>query len=182
LESNGDFEKVSFLLATTDPRSWIFQPASVRASTSSEAQSKAKLTTELPYKSAIRDEASETGAVQRHFTWSPTALFRFSALTYNGHMIHYSDSWCQEVEGFPGPVVHGPLNLISMLDFWRDVHGNGGGDQQPPTSIRYRALAPLYAGSPYMIEAGTPNAQDGDVEVLVKSGDGTVNMKGVIVA
>jgi hypothetical protein len=33
-----------------------------------------------------------------------------------------------------------------------------------------------------MIEAGTPNAQDGDVEVLVKSGDGTVNMKGVIVA
>jgi hydroxyacyl-ACP dehydratase HTD2-like protein with hotdog domain len=154
----------------------------VRASTSSEAQSKAKLTTELPYKSAIRDEASETGAVQRHFTWSPTALFRFSALTYNGHMIHYSDSWCQEVEGFPGPVVHGSLNLVSMLDFWRDVNGNGGGDQQPPTSIRYRALAPLYAGSPYMIEAGTPNEQDGDVEVLVKSGDGTVNMKGVIVA
>jgi hydroxyacyl-ACP dehydratase HTD2-like protein with hotdog domain len=147
----------------------------VRASTSSEAQSKAKLTTELPYKSAIRDEASETGAVQRHFTWSPTALFRFSALTYNGHMIHYSDPWCQEVEGFPGPVVHGPLNLIN-------VHGNGGGDQQPPTSIWYRALAPLYAGFPYMIEAGTPNAQDGDVEVLVESGDGTVDMKGVIVA
>jgi hypothetical protein len=80
-------KKFPVLLTTTGSRSWIFQPASVRASTSSEAQRKATITTELPYKSAIRDEASETGTIQRHFTWSPTALFRFSALTYNGHMV-----------------------------------------------------------------------------------------------
>lgn len=95
-------------------------------------------------------------------------------------MIHYSDPWCRDVEGFPGLVVHGPLNLINMLDLWRDEHGKAG---ELPSSINYRALAPLYAGTSYIIEAGRMvgvEGQENKCQVLVKSGDGVVNMKGDI--
>src|SRR5271168_4480777 len=61
------------------------------------------------------------GSHTRDFTQTPVSLFRFSALTFNGHKIHYSKEWCQQVEGHRDIVVHGPLNLINMLDFWRDT-------------------------------------------------------------
>jgi hydroxyacyl-ACP dehydratase HTD2-like protein with hotdog domain len=80
--------------------------------------------------------------------WSPTSLFRFSALTFNAHKIHYNEDWTNNVEGHPGLVVHGPLNLINILNFWQDFHGKGAF----PTSINYRALSPLYAGQKYLIQ------------------------------
>ena len=64
-------------------------------------------------------------------------------------MIHYNETWTRAVEGHPNVVVHGPLNLINTLDYWRDLHSNGDG---PPRSISYRALSPIYAGEEYMIK------------------------------
>jgi hydroxyacyl-ACP dehydratase HTD2-like protein with hotdog domain len=96
-------------------------------------------------------------------------------------MIHYSDPWCRHVEGFAAPVVHGPLNLINKLDLWRDKHGTDG---RMPTSITYRALAPLYAGSPYMIKfRGAPEikGENKEQQLSVSSGEDTVNMRGNIV-
>lgn len=87
------------------------------------------------------------GKHTRDFTQSPVTLFRFSALTFNGHKIHYNKEWCQTVEGHRDLVVHGPLNLINMIDFWRDVHG---GDAFP-RRINYRATNPIYAGEKYRI-------------------------------
>lgn len=84
---------------------------------------------------------------QRRFHWSPVALFRFSALTFNAHMIHYNESWTRNIEGHPAVVVHGPLNLIGMMDYWRDVHGGG----KEAREISYRALSPLYAGDQYAV-------------------------------
>jgi hypothetical protein len=101
-----------------------------------------------------------TDALLRSFRWSPVALFRFSALTFNGHMIHYSDPWCRNVENHPKPVVHGPLNLIGMMDFWRDTYGKHDGDA--PQKISYRALSPLYAGDVY-----TMAMKEGDGKVTV---------------
>lgn len=83
------------------------------------------------------------------------ALFRFSALTFNAHMIHYNESWTRNVEGHPAVVVHGPLNLIGMLDYWRDVHAADG---KQPSEITYRALSPLYAGDEYDVR--TESASD----------------------
>ena len=115
---------------------------------------------------------------QRYYRWSPIALFRFSALTYNGHMIHYSEPWCYDKESFPGLVVHGPLNLINMLDYWRDHHGK---DAKKVKSITYRALAPLFAGSSYQIGLSqNGKGQENYHDVLVSSGDGAVNMRGEI--
>ena len=82
----------------------------------------------------------------REFFQTAVSLFRFSALTFNAHKIHYSQPWCREVEGHRDIVVHGPLNLINMLDFWRDEQAD---DFMIPKSIRYRATAPFYAEENY---------------------------------
>src|SRR5689334_7706775 len=87
------------------------------------------------------------GKHTRDFNQSPVSLFRFSALTFNGHKIHYNQDWCREVEGHRNIVVHGPLNLINMVNLWRDVKG---GDTFPK-KITYRATSPLYAGEGYRI-------------------------------
>lgn len=101
---------------------------------------------------------------QRRLRWSPVGLFRFSALTFNGHKIHYDESWTRSVESHPAQVVHGPLNLISMLDYWRDVHGPAGVGK-----ISYRAMSPLYAGDTYHIRtSGVPSTADGVFEILVQ--------------
>jgi 3-methylfumaryl-CoA hydratase len=46
-------------------------------------------------------------------------LFRYSALTFNGHRIHYDRRYVTEVEGYPGLVVHGPLIATLLLDLLR---------------------------------------------------------------
>lgn len=110
-------------------------------------------------------------------------LFRFSALTFNAHMIHYNESWTRTVEDHPAIVVHGPLNLLGMLDYWRDVHGprddqHDGGVAE----ISYRALSPLYAGEDYFVrtEAARTSAEGKKVwEIGVARGD-VMCMKGTI--
>ena len=99
----------------------------------------------------MRDVESSTpgGFPERQLSWSPVALFRFSALTFNAHMIHYNESRTRNFEGHPGLVVHGPLNLINMLDYWGHVHGRNGALR--PTEISYRATSPIYAGEDYKI-------------------------------
>lgn len=92
--------------------------------------------------------------------WSPISLFRFSALTFNAHRIHYDAAWSQGVENHPGIVVHGPLNLINLLDYWRDVHG------AEPSEIRYKLLSPIYSGEPYKIKT-LPGEQPGKVDVSI---------------
>ncbi|KAI4639925.1 hypothetical protein J4E93_008724 [Alternaria ventricosa] len=124
-------------IALTDRRNWVFQR---------------ELTPENPMKAPPKPEEKElpTGKHRRDFCQTPTSLFRFSALTFNAHKIHYLPEWCREVEGHRNAVVHGPLNLINMLDFWRDTSKNGDTDAVPK-SIAYRAMSPLYVDEPYRI-------------------------------
>ena len=49
-------------------------------------------------------------------------LFRYSALTFNGHRIHYDRRYVTEVEGYPGLIVHGPLIATLLLDLLRREH------------------------------------------------------------
>ena len=46
----------------------------------------------------------------------PVMLFRFSAVTFNGHRIHYDRTYAMEVEKYPGLVVHGPLQAVLLFD------------------------------------------------------------------
>lgn len=106
-------------------------------------------------------------------------LFRFSALTFNGHKIHYDGSWTRSVEDHPGCVVHGPLNLINMLDYWRDVCGGQG----VPSQIRYRAAQPLYAGDTYQISAKKMvGPVDGKSLAILVQKDNVLCMEGTVFA
>jgi hydroxyacyl-ACP dehydratase HTD2-like protein with hotdog domain len=109
---------------------------------------------------------------QFKFTYTPTPshLFRFSALTFNGHKIHYDPIWTREVEGHPNIVVHGPLTALLLMECvgrWIGIEGGGvrdrgreedGNDSQRvdpkkgAVALRhfeYRAISPMYAdGTP----------------------------------
>jgi len=108
---------------------------------------------------------------------TPVTLFRFSALTFNAHKIHYNREWCREVEGHRDVVVHGPLNLVHMVDFWRDVHFNGD-EETMPRKVVYRATSPLYVGEGYRIVM--EEEREGISEVRIVDGYGNVSMVGRI--
>ena len=106
-------------------------------------------------------------------------LFRFSALTFNPHKIHYSTPWARDVEGHKDIVVHGPLNLISILDLWRDTRKTEGEGLVLPERISYRATSPLYAEDEYRIVLDE-GAGDGVGRVQIVAPGEVVAMKAEI--
>lgn len=85
---------------------------------------------------ASRDESDAYRAV----TVDPTLLFRFSALTYNAHRIHYDRDYARDVEGYPGLVVHGPLQALMMAEVASEVFQPDRGQLR----VAYRLTAPLF--------------------------------------
>ena len=79
---------------------------------------------------------------------SPTFLFRYSAITFNGHRIHYDQPYATGVEGYPGLVVHGPLQ--ATLLFNRAAIEGG----RVPKRFDYRGLSPAIVGEPLAVCAG----------------------------
>ncbi len=76
-----------------------------------------------------------------------TLLFRYSALSFNGHRIHYDHPYATEVEGYAGLLTHGPLQATLMLNLATEVVGH------LPTRFSYRALTPLLVGEKISVEA-----------------------------
>ena len=148
-------------------RNWVFQTQIMEKKT-------------LPPKPA--EKPLPEGTATRDFNQTEVSLFRFSALTFNGHKIHYSKEWCQDVEGHRDCVVHGPLNLINMLDLWRDTRNQNG--ESVPKSITYRAMSPLYVGEPYRIlleRDGAATETDGESwRAEIWDSFGKAAMKGTI--
>ncbi len=82
-------------------------------------------------------------AVARTIVPDPVLLFRYSALTFNGHRIHYDRDYARQVEGYPGLVVHGPLIATLLLDLL--LRRNPGAEV---TGFTFRASAPAFDGEP----------------------------------
>lgn len=83
--------------------------------------------------------ASVDEAFSRGIVPDPVLLFRYSALTFNGHRIHYDRSYVTGVEGYPGLVVHGPLIATLLLDLLRR--------ERPQARVRrfeFKAISPLF--------------------------------------
>jgi 3-methylfumaryl-CoA hydratase len=74
---------------------------------------------------------------------SPTLLFRFSALTYNAHRIHYDRDYATRVEGYPGLLIHGPLQALAMAEAARAA-GYRGNQRGARLHFGYRLTAPLF--------------------------------------
>ena len=83
-------------------------------------------------------------------------LFRYSALTFNGHRIHYDVDYARQVEGYDGLVFHGPLTATLLVDL---AVGHLG---QTPKSYEFRALAPLTNLVPFTLN-GRQNGSDMDL-------------------
>ncbi|HLA25052.1 MAG TPA: MaoC family dehydratase N-terminal domain-containing protein [bacterium] len=105
------------------------------------------------------------------FSPDTTALFSFSALTGNGHRIHYDQEYAKQVEGYPGLLVHGPLTALLLLQAAQRRAG------LRPTAYTYRAVAPLFVGEPITL-AGVTRA-DHSTEVWARGPRG-VAMQGTI--
>ena len=116
---------------------------------------------------------SATGAPwQRTIVPDDVLLFRYSALTFNGHRIHYDRRYVTEVEGYPGLIVHGPLLATLLLDLLRrnapdaDVAG-----------FRFRAVRPTFDPHPFRVN-GEPQG-DGTVRLWSEDHEGWLTMDAV---
>jgi 3-methylfumaryl-CoA hydratase len=87
------------------------------------------------------------GSWTRQVTPDPTLLFRFSALTFNAHRIHYDRAYATAVEGYPGLVVQGPLTAVLLMELVRVRAG------RPVTAFTFRAQAPLFDLAPFRLVA-----------------------------
>lgn len=152
-------------------RNWVFRKA---LPTDGPIQNPPQPNIGIPAWQDIPAPSSPTAKVHtRTLKQTPVTLFRFSALTFNGHKIHYSLPWARDVEGHKSIVVHGPLNLISILDFWRDVRGQGRKSDEiaiVPERISYRATSPLYADEEYRI-CLEEDGKDSRVQIYGPTGD-----------
>jgi 3-methylfumaryl-CoA hydratase len=124
--------------------------------------------------SAGPDEPVRGGETRLELDVDPTLLFRFSALTYNAHRIHYDRRYAVDVEGYPGLVVHGPLQALAMAEASRRMHG----PPRVPVSFDYRLVAPLYDGEGLVASAVEGDA--GAVLTRVTDRDGRTTARGTL--
>lgn len=87
------------------------------------------------------------GARRREWDVSAPVLFRYSALTFNAHRIHYDRPYATQVEGYPGLVVHGPLQATLLLRFSADIQG------APPARFSFRGLSSAFDTAPLTVNA-----------------------------
>lgn len=99
----------------------------------------------------------------------PVRLFRFSALTFNGHRIHYDADYARGVEGYAGLVVHGPLQAVAMMVLAARVMG------RVPGVFSYRGVSPLTLGQEAVVEA---HADTDGLALRVRLAGGPVTMAG----
>ena len=99
-------------------------------------------------------------------------LFRYSALTFNGHRIHYDRRYVTEVEGYPGLIVHGPLIATLLLDLLRG--------QLPDAyveSFNFKLLRPTFDLQPFRLNA-QPSADGKSVRLWAQDHEGWLTLQG----
>lgn len=90
------------------------------------------------------EENSTPAERTRRVTADATQLFRFSALTFNAHRIHYDRDYCRNVEGYPGLVVQGPYTAMLLMDHFLKAHPG-----ERVARFSFRAQRPLFDTAPF---------------------------------
>ena len=114
--------------------------------------------------------APPTSAWERKWVPDEVLLFRYSALTFNGHRIHYDRRYVTEVEGYPGLVVHGPLIATLLLDLLRH--------ERPDADVaryEFRAVRPLFDISPFFV-CGEPQPDGKTIRLWARDHEGFLAM------
>lgn len=102
----------------------------------------------------------------------PVLLFRYSALTYNAHRIHYDRDYCRDVEGYPGLLTHGPLQALAMAEAARAAGRTGD------VSFSYRLVAPLFDDQGLFVSAA--DGPDGTTVTAVRDRYGRQTATGTL--
>jgi 3-methylfumaryl-CoA hydratase len=110
-------------------------------------------------RSAPPQAAATASAWQQHWVPDEVLLFRYSALTFNGHRIHYDRRYVTETEGYPGLIVHGPLLATLLLDLLRHRL-----PQADVASYRFRAIRPTFDIDGFTVR-GEPSADGKSVHL-----------------
>jgi 3-methylfumaryl-CoA hydratase len=100
----------------------------------------------------------------------PVLLFRYSAVTFNGHRIHYDHPYVTRVEGYPGLVVHGPLIATLLVDLLRR--------KRPDVVLRrfaFRAMRPLFDTAPFAV-CGLPDEAKRSARLWTRDAEGAITM------
>ncbi len=134
---------------------------------------------EIVYREAARpgDPAPPPMAAPASSTWEKkwvpddVLLFRYSALTFNGHRIHYDRKYVTEVEGYPGLIVHGPMVATLLLDLLR--HQVPDADV---VSYEFRAVRPLFDIHHFFV-CGEPQADGKTVRLWARDHEGWLTMQ-----
>lgn len=109
-------------------------------------------------------ELATVPPVTQSITADPVQLFRFSALTFNAHRIHYDLPYTVEVEGYPGLVVHGPYLATLLMDLFLRQHPGAQIDK-----FSFRAQRPIFAGEPFVLGL-TADETGGNLVVIDHAG------------
>ena len=125
-----------------------------------------------PGAAARRGELAPSGAaLSEQVQADPTMLFRYSALTFNGHRIHYDRTYATGTEGYAGLVVHGPLLATLMV---------GLAQRSRPdltiTAFEFRGHRPVIDGTPFTV-AAAPQGENG-LDLWVADAEGLLATKG----
>ncbi len=115
--------------------------------------------------------APEGATWEREIVPDDVLLFRYSALTFNGHRIHYDRRYVTEVEGYPGLIVHGPMIATMLVDLLRD--------SLPASRLarfEFRAMRPVFDIAPFRL-CGKPSEEPGKAELWVRDADGFLAMQ-----
>jgi len=100
-----------------------------------------------------------------------TLLFRYSALTFNGHRIHYDKDYATNEEHYPGLVVHGPMQATLLLDLCRQ------NARRTLKQFEYRAQHPLFAGRAFTVN-GNFDAAASQADLWTANDAGNYAMRG----
>jgi len=120
--------------------------------------------------------APPESAWERRVVPDDVLLFRYSALTFNGHRIHYDRRYCTEVEGYPGLVVHGPLLATLLLDLLRR--------ERPAADVarfEFRAVRPVFDLHPFFA-CGEPQPGGASFRLWIRDHAGCTAMEATAVA
>ncbi len=135
---------------------------------------------DIVYRAAAQasDPAPKPTAADKNALWTreinadPVMLFRYSALTANGHRIHYDRSYVTQEEGYPGLIVHGPLIATLLIDLLRRNMPDA-----VITDFSFKAIRPTFDLHPFTV-LGQPSEDGKTIQLWAHDHEGWLTMQG----